>query len=119
MRRLGLLLLGIATVAGAVSQDDFIKFVQKQSGVTDFVLSTKRVCVCHGGDLDHALGWGRLVVPAPDEEAYLECTVPRWGADGQQRDERGCLASGGASVELLSRRRPFGSHWLRGESSAS
>jgi len=88
-----LLVLGLGTAVGAVTQDDFLGFVRKQTGISDFVLTTKRVCRCDGH-----LGWAVVSVPGPGLGAELTCVVPTWAADGQQVQESRC-----AGAEVLSR----------------
>lgn len=100
----GVLLVSVG--AWAVSQQDFQDFFRKSTGITDFVITTKRACVCRGGQLDSRAGWAVLALTGldgrSDQTSFVECTVPRWGSDGQETEEMGCVAEGGA-VEVLSK----------------
>lgn len=96
------LVLLLTGPAAALSLADFVATLKKQTGVSDFVLSTKRACLCRGGPLDGRLGLATVETSGPDTPAYLECTVPRFAADGHELDEAGCVDRGGV-VELLTR----------------
>ena len=102
MLRIVVLLLVLIGISWAVTQDDFQKFVQQRSGISDFVLTTKKACVCRGGTLDSFTGWAVLEFNAPGRPSYLECVVPHWAADGQEQGEDGCVDKGG-TVEVLAR----------------
>ncbi len=96
----GMLLVSVS--AWAISQEDFGSFFRKSTAMTDFVITSKKACICHGGTLNGRAGIAVLAFGAPGEYAYVECVHPRWATDGQERDEAGCVDAGG-SAEVLSK----------------
>jgi len=96
----GLLLIGVS--AWAVSQEDFEAFFKKNTGMTHFVITSRRACTCHGGAVDGRAGIAIVSFPGAGQHAYVECIHPRWAADGQEQDEVGCVDSGG-TVEVLTK----------------
>jgi hypothetical protein len=87
-----LLLLGVR--AWAVSQEDYEALVRRATGVSTSVTSSKRVCVCHNGQLDGTAGIA-IVDVSQQQRAVIECIVPRFATDGHELNELGCAATGG------------------------
>jgi hypothetical protein len=94
---LGALVLAVASQAVASERDLFVS-VLKRFGVTDDVQTSKKPCLCIGGEAAGNMG---LVTVYENGGAYVyDCEVPYFDAQGSNNFTRLCMAWGGSFIVL-------------------
>jgi hypothetical protein len=66
-------MLLVSVSAWAVSQEDFEAFFKKSTGMTHFVITSKRACTCHGGSVDGRAG---IAPSRPRATRVREVSIP-------------------------------------------
>ncbi len=84
--------------AWAATDEETFLGVLKKFGVTDSGLTSKKPCLCVGGNLDGHMG--RLAVFKLADRYRYECRISFFNSEGSQSGSGSCLALGGSAVVL-------------------
>lgn len=82
---------------GATDEGKFLD-VLKKFGVTDNGLTSKKPCLCVGGNLDGTVG--RLAVFKVADRYHHECRISFFNSQGGQVGSGSCISLGGSVVVL-------------------